>query len=105
MNLAKSLVCSLMIVLSLACSQPLFAQGTDLGTIRGLVTDASGAAIPGAKVVILDLATSTSRETTTNSQGEYQMFGLRSGSYKVSVTTPGMGTTDLTGIVLDGSDI
>src|SRR5437868_1757308 len=40
MNLTKSLVCSLMIVLSLASAQSLFAQGTDLGTIRGLVTDA-----------------------------------------------------------------
>jgi hypothetical protein len=104
MNFTKTLVYSLLVVVSLACAQSLFAQGTDLGTIRGLVTDASGAAIPGAKVVTVDLATNTSRETTTNSQGEYQMFGLRSGNYKVSVSNPGMGTTDLTGIVLNGSD-
>jgi hypothetical protein len=103
MNFTKSLVCSLMIVLSLACAPLLFAQGTDLGAIRGLITDASGAAIPGAKVAIFDLATNTSRETTTNSQGEYQMFGLRAGNYKVIVSAPGMGTTDVTGIVLNGS--
>ncbi len=66
MNFTKTLVCSLMIVLSLACAQSLFAQGTDLGTIRGLVTDAGGAAIPGAKVVVLDLSTGTTRQTTTN---------------------------------------
>lgn len=105
MNFKKSLVCSLMILLSLACTQPLFAQGTDLGTIRGSVTDASGAAIPGAKVVILDLATNTSRETASNSQGEYQMFGLRPGAYQVSVSAPNMGKADLTGIVLRGSDV
>src|SRR5882672_2899852 len=103
MNLRKFLVCSLMIVLSLACAPSLFAQGTDLGTIRGLVADASGATIPGAKVVIVDLATNTSRETTTNSQGEYQVFGLRAGNYKVTVSATGMGTTDVTGIVLNGS--
>ena len=103
MNVAKSLVCSLVLVLSLACAPLLFAQGTDLGTIRGLVTDASGAAIAGSKVVILDLATNTSRETTTNSEGEYQMFGLRAGNYKVTVSAAGMGTTDVTGVVLNGS--
>lgn len=103
MKVAKRLVCLLVFVLSLAGAQLLFAQGTDLGTIRGLVTDASGAAIPGAKAVILDLATNTSRETTTNSQGEYQMFGLRAGNYKVIVSATGMGTTDVTGIVLNGS--
>jgi hypothetical protein len=80
------------------------AQGTDLGTIRGTVTDSTGAMVANASVTILDLATSTPRAATTNSHGEYQMFGLRSGSYKVSVTAPGMGTTEITGITLNGSD-
>jgi hypothetical protein len=105
MNLAKYLACSLVVVLGFGCTQLLFAQGTDLGTIRGSVTDASGAAIPNAKVVVLDLSTNTTRETTTNSQGEYQMFGLRPGSYKVSVSAPNMRTADLTGIILRGSDV
>ena len=96
----------LMIVAALfGGGQLLFAQGTDLGTIRGLVSDSSGAAIPNAKVVVTDLSTNTTRETTTNSQGEYQLFGLRPGGYKVLVSAPGMGTLDLTGIVLNGSDI
>ena len=46
---------------------------------------------------------STPRETTTESQGEYQVSGLRSGNYKVTVSAAGMSTTDVTGIVLDGS--
>ena len=83
MTLAKCLTCLLVMVLSLASAQLLFARGTDLGTIRGSVTDATGAAIPNAKVVIRDLSTNTARETTSNSQGEYQMFGLRPGAYQV----------------------
>lgn len=79
-------------------------QGTDLGTIRGTVTDSSGAVVANANVTVFDLATNTPRTTTTNSHGEYQMFGLRSGSYKVQVTAPGMGTTEITGITLNGSD-
>src|SRR4030095_2552784 len=82
----------------------LFAQGTDLGTIAGSVTDSSGAMVPNAKVVILDLATNTPRETTTNGQGEYRVFGLRPGAYKVTVSAQGMGTAQISGIQLTGRD-
>ncbi len=47
-----------------------FGQGTDLGTIRGTVTDSTGAVIPGATVTVTDTLTNTSRETKTNSQGK-----------------------------------
>ena len=83
----------------------LFGQGTDLGTIRGTVTDQSGAVVPNASVVILDLGTGTARETKTSSRGEYQIFGLKSGNYKVTVSAQGMSTADITGIVLKGSDV
>jgi Carboxypeptidase regulatory-like domain/TonB dependent receptor len=104
MNLAKYLACSLVVVLGFGCAQFLFAQGTDLGTIGGLVTDASGAVVTNAKVIILDLATNAPRETKTNAQGEYRVFGLSSGEYQVSVSAPGMSTTTITGIRLHGSD-
>ncbi len=55
-------------------------QGTDLGTIRGIVTDTTGAIIPGAAVSVADALTSSARETRTNSQGNYEMFGLKPGS-------------------------
>src|SRR5882762_6928764 len=105
MNPAKDLASLLALVLCVGCAQLLFAQGTDLGTIRGSVTDSTGAVILSAKVVVLDLSTNTSRGTTTNSHGDYEVSGLRSGNYKVSVSAPNMGTTDLTGIVLNGSDV
>jgi len=92
-------------VICLLCAPTLFGQGTDLGTIRGSVTDSSGALVPNAKVVILDLSTGTTRETATNSQGDYQAFGLKPGNYKVSISAPGMSTTDLTGIAVTGSDV
>jgi hypothetical protein len=104
MNFQKHLRCLILVVLCLGCAQLIFAQGTDLGTIRGLVTDPSGAVIPNAKVIILDLGTNTTRETATNARGEYQMFGLRSGNYKVTVSAPGWSTQDVTGVVLNGSD-
>ncbi|HTE89662.1 MAG TPA: carboxypeptidase regulatory-like domain-containing protein [Terriglobales bacterium] len=105
MNFQNRFRCLALLALCLGCAQMVFAQGTDLGTIRGLVTDPSGAVIPNAKVAIVDLGTNTSRETATNARGEYQMFGLRSGSYKVTVSAPGWTTQDVTGVVLNGSDV
>src|SRR5207302_1326064 len=105
MKLRKHFRCLALLVLCLGCAQFALAQGTDLGTIRGLVTDSSGAVIPNAKVTILDLGTNTTRETATNARGEYQMFGLRSGNYKVSISAPGLTTQDITGVVLNGSDV
>jgi len=103
MSFAKYLVVLLALAISVGCAQSLLAQGTDLGTIRGTVTDPSGAVIANASVTIADLATNTLRHTDTNPHGEYQMFGLPSGTYKVTIAAPGMTAYDITGIVLTGS--
>ncbi len=81
-----------------------FGQGTDLGTIRGTVTDSTGAVIPGATVTVTDTLINTARETKTNSQGNYEMFGLKAGTYKVLITAPGMSKREITDVVLSGSD-
>ena len=104
MKSSTGLAIRLILLVALGSAQFLFAQGTDLGTIRGLVTDSSGAVVPNARVTILDLGTNTPHETKTNAVGVYLLFGLSSGSYKVSVSAPGMATVQITGIVLNGSD-
>ena len=81
-----------------------FGQGTDLGTIRGTVTDSTGAVIPGATVTVTDSLTNTARETRTNSQGNYEMFGLKPGTYRVAITAAGMSKKEITDVVLNGSD-
>ena len=96
----------LVIFAVLACSSVfVHGQGTDLGTIRGTVTDSSGAVVASASVTALDIATGAARETKTNSHGEFQIFGLRPGTYKVTITNPGMATAEITGLVLNGSDV
>ena len=95
----------LVLLLVISSAQFLLAQGTDLGTITGTVTDSSGALVPNATVTILDVSTNTPRETKTNAEGVYRVFGLRPGAYKVKVTAPNMGTTEVTGIQVNGSDV
>src|SRR4029077_4800825 len=88
---------------ALGAAHLLFAQGTDLGTIRGTVKDASSALIGNAKVTVTDLETNTSRQTNTNGAGDFEVFGLKSGRYKVSVTTGGMNTEEINDVVVNGS--
>src|SRR5262245_13728653 len=81
------------------------AQGTNLGTIRGTVTDNAGAVVNGAKVQVVDLATDIVREVTTNSEGNYEVAGLKFGSYRVAVAAQGFKTSTINQVNLRGSDI
>ncbi|HUY14044.1 MAG TPA: TonB-dependent receptor [Terriglobia bacterium] len=59
------------------------------GNIIGTVTDASGAAIPGAKVTITNVGTGVSTTTTTNQSGNYTQLHLAAGTYTVKVEAQG----------------
>jgi hypothetical protein len=93
----------LLVLPALGSAHFLFAQGTDLGTIRGTVKDASGAVIANANVVATDLDTNASRQTKANGAGDFEIFGLRSGRYKISVTASGMSTQEINDVVVNGS--
>jgi hypothetical protein len=91
------------VLLLLAAS--LQAQGTDLGTVRGTVSDATGAVVPKASVVITDTDTGITRKLATNGQGDYEAAGLRYGNYKVTVSLPGFNTVEISGVaVRSGQD-
>ena len=79
------------LVVFLALAGIAFPQST--GTIRGTVTDTSGAAIPGAPILVHNERTGEDRATTTDSSGIYQVPALPVGSYRVSVKAPGMAAT------------
>jgi len=71
-------------------SLPVTAQDAT-GKIAGNITDATGAVIPGADVVVTNLETKTTKKTTTNPQGFYQVLQLPIGSYEVSAAATGFG--------------
>src|SRR5678815_4649049 len=87
----------------LCCIGNAQAQGTNLGTIRGTVTDANGAVIPNASVQITDKATRLTRDLTTNGEGNYEAAALKPGSYEVAVTATGFKKT-VVEAVLSGSE-
>ncbi len=75
------------------------AQSTG-GRIRGTVTDPSGGAVSGAKVVLLNEGTNTSREAQTSATGEYLFLEVPVGSYEIDVVGTGFKKYERKGIVL-----
>lgn len=62
------------------------------GSIVGNVTDASGAALPGATVTVTNLETGGVRETVSDTAGAYTVPTLQSGRYRVVVSLTGFAT-------------
>ena len=78
------------LVLATAAALPLVAQTAATGNINGVVTDPSGAAVPGATVTIINNDTNVTRTLKTNSVGEYTLPFLIPGNYEVTATGPGL---------------
>ncbi|MBZ5543801.1 MAG: carboxypeptidase regulatory-like domain-containing protein, partial [Acidobacteriia bacterium] len=69
----------------------LLGQGTT-GTITGVITDPSGAVVPGATVTILNERTGVDFHLTTNSAGIYSITSLLPSLYTVKVEAKGFRT-------------
>jgi hypothetical protein len=69
-------------------------------TVSGMVTDASGAAIPQAQVVITNVSTRVARNMTTDSAGFYTAPNLLPGTYEVRITATGFSTQVRMGITV-----
>lgn len=59
------------------------------GQISGRIIEASGAAVPGALVTVVNTATNSSVNATTNDSGEYTVLYLTPGSYMISIEAKG----------------
>src|SRR6267143_6575582 len=79
------------VFVSLFFSSALFAQ---TGTLRGIVTDESGAIVPGAKITL----TASARTATTalaGDDGSYSFTGIVSGDYVAEASAPDLATAPL----------
>jgi hypothetical protein len=73
-------------------SLPIAAQET-VGRVIGVVTDPSGSVIPKAKVTVTNVDTNDSKDTTTGSDGSYQVLLLPVGNYRVTAEAEGFRKT------------
>src|SRR6267378_2570909 len=97
-SIKKSL---LAILLLLAATAGASAQNLQNGAVRGFVYDASGAAIPGAKVTLNSPATGLKRELTTNADGGYDFESLTPGEYTLVVESPSFATYTVKQLVVN----
>ena len=77
-----------------------YAQVAITGKIAGVVTDASGAAVPSATVSVKSTALMAERATTTGADGAYLFDLLPPGTYEVTVTSKGFKGFSEAGVVL-----
>ena len=98
MNRVRPSLCVTFVILCIGVL-PVAAQ-TTLGTIRGTVFDQQQNVVPGATVIVTDEATGITRETTTDTQGQYEVPNLRSGTYTVTASLSGFKKVQRTGILL-----
>ena len=59
------------------------------GRLSGMVTDPTGAVVPGANVRLLDEKNGVIAQTTTESNGQYSFSGVSAGNYRVEVERGG----------------
>ena len=84
-------------------STPLLAQNTTADVV-GTVTDATGAIIPNATVVLTDVNTHDQRTVHSGSGGEYTFTLLRPSTYSLTATAPGFKTFEIKSFNLASGD-
>ena len=82
---------STVLSLLLASALSAFCQSS-ITSVRGTVTDPSGAILPGAKVELKNAANGQVSSQTANEQGEYHFSQVIPGLYLITVSSVGFGT-------------
>ncbi len=83
------------------CCAVLFLSGTTAfaqtitGSVRGTVTDPSGAVLAGANVTATNVATGVASNTVSNASGLYNFQFLTLGDYTITASATGFNTTSV----------
>src|SRR5271156_5804151 len=73
------------------------------GSISGVVTDPSGAVVPGVTVVATSISTNVQSSATTDGKGFYNLPTLNVDTYNLSTSQPGFRDYQQTGIKIDAN--
>src|SRR5262245_3728540 len=95
----KYRIATLVLLLLAALPLSLPAQRAT-GSVAGTVTDSTGGTIPGAKIVVLNLATGIERTVSSNEAGFYSATALPAGRYSIKVSKEGFSTYGIPEVTL-----
>ncbi len=100
MRLQIRLLCVWLLLLGLLSTA---VSQSSRGTITGSVTDSSGAVVAGANVIIKQMGTDVTRQTTTNSAGIYRFDAVELGAYSLKVEAAGFSSAEKTGVEIQAA--
>lgn len=91
----------LLLFVLLAFTVAAFGQNT--ASIKGTVTDSSGAAVVGANITVKNADLGLQRTTQTNASGDYEVPALKPGTYNVQVQMNGFQAQQAKNVILEVS--
>lgn len=84
-------------ILFMLAAPSAWAQGVSgSASVAGTVTDTTGAVIPGASVVLLNVERGSEQQVSTNEAGNYAYPDITPGTYSVRVSSEGFQTREVT---------
>jgi len=91
--------------LALLFATSAFAQLASQTALVGTVTDSGSLVVPGAQVVAVNVGTKDTYETTTNSDGYYNIQFVRTGTYEITITLASFQTFKTTGVEVGANQV
>lgn len=92
------------LLILLLCARETAAQVGNLASLTGLVRDPSGALVPEARVVLVQIDTDVRQETTTTGGGRYQFARIPPGRYRIELTKAGFQAASVPEIAVTVND-
>jgi hypothetical protein len=93
LNLFKRLVGAVVVLLLGVFISPAASAQYETASVLGFVHDSSGAAIPNAKVTLVNMATGVEVTVTADAQGQFTFTSVRIGQYRVKAEATGFSAT------------
>lgn len=89
MKITQGAAVALLAVVFLLLPSAALSQATNSGDIRGVVTDSTGALIPGVTVTVVNVNTGVTKVLETNQDGLYDTSSIVVGAYSVTFERAG----------------
>ncbi len=88
------------ILLLLAASSCVFAEPQ--GALTGVITDATGAAVPNVRLTLTERATGVQRSTLSDNSGKYSYHHLADAEYLLEASAEGFGAAEPAPLIVTG---
>jgi len=96
--------CACRLALMMLCFAAAAIAQTETATISGLITDDTGAVVPGAEVKLQNVDRGTANSATSNNAGIYVFASVHPGQYQLTVHKPGFKQVDFLGLIVNVQD-